>query len=436
MVKEIKKKGEWEDRDSDIRRQKKKTWEALKRWSKTREESDREALREEKRRLKEIRKSKKEEEMTRKKQRLESSKTMTEFWEAIKEFRARRKRKGEGIRKKEWLEHFKKLLDGIGERGEEEKKEEEEREEGKEGEEGVEELDKEITIEEVQRALGKMRNGKAEGEDGIVAEFLKNLSSFWLDEVRTVLNEILGGEDIIQGWKTARIYPIHKGGEEEEVRNYRGVALLDSGYKLFAMILENRLRNCLEKNEKLKESQAGFRKGRGTREHIFVLNSLINNSLKREKGRLYACFVDFKTAFDSIDREKMMEKLEKMGTEKFRVKKGVRQGCPLSVLLFLIYLEDLEERWTRKNEGGVVIGKDKIYCLKFADDVVVLADSAAGLRDMIKDLERFSDGSGLEVNEKKAKVMIFRKGGREGKEKWKYKNRELEVVKEYKYLGF
>lgn len=67
---------------------------------------------------------------------------------------------------------------------------------------------------------------------------------------------------------------------------------------------------------------------------------------------------------------------------------------------------------------------------------MVLADSAAGLRDMIKDLERFSDGSGLEVNEKKTKVMIFRKGGREGKKKWKYKNRELKVVKEYKYLGF
>lgn len=151
--------------------------------------------------------------------------------------------------------------------------------------------------------------------------------------------------------------------------------MLDSGYKLFATILEKRLRWWLEKNRKIGEGQAGFRKGRGTRDHIFVLNSLINNSIKREKGKLYACFVDFKTAFDAVDRRIMVKKLRKIGvkgrllkavekiykrteneiitgesvTSKFRIIiKGVKQGCPLSVLLFLIYIEDLEERWRKK----------------------------------------------------------------------------------------
>lgn len=64
-----------------------------------------------------------------------------------------------------------------------------------------------------------------------------------------------------------------------------------------------------------------------------------------------------------------------------------------------------------KNVGGVVIGKIKIYFLKFADDVIVVADSAAGIREMIRDLEKFSEESGLKINEQKTKVMVFKKGG-------------------------
>lgn len=74
-------------------------------------------------------------------------------------------------------------------------------------------------------------------------------------------------------------------------------------------------------------------------------------------------------------------------------------------------MEGLEEKWRRKNMGGVVIGKCKIYCMKFAHDVIIIADSAEGLREMLKDLEKFSEESGLEVIESKTKVMVFRRGG-------------------------
>lgn len=67
--------------------------------------------------------------------------------------------------------------------------------------------------------------------------------------------------------------------------------------------------------------------------------------------------------------------------------KGVRQGCPLSVLLFISYLEDLEEGWKRKNIERVVIGNKEIFCLKFADDIAMVTDSTAGLREMLKELE-------------------------------------------------
>lgn len=83
-------------------------------WTRTRNESDREELKSERKRFCEIRKEKKKEEKERKRKKLENSKNISEFWEAIKDFRTRRGRKGDGIGKGEWLKHFKTLL-GVGE---------------------------------------------------------------------------------------------------------------------------------------------------------------------------------------------------------------------------------------------------------------------------------------------------------------------------------
>lgn len=150
---------------------------------------------------------------------------------------------------------------------------------------------------------------------------------------------------------------------------------------------------------------------------------------------MFVGFVDFKTVFDSVDREVLIEKLKKRGingrflnmikeiyknteneiiteegiSEKFKTKRGVRQGCPLSPTLFNIYIEDLEDQWAKNKTGGTVIGKTKIYCLKFADDVAIIADTKEGLQEMLNGLEKFSDRNGMEVNTQKTKIMVFQK---------------------------
>lgn len=117
MVKEIG--GSWGEgeRDVDIKEQKRRVWAALRKWVKTRREEDREELKRERKRLKEVRRIKKEEEREEKRSRLESSRTMSDFWKAIREFKGRRKRKGDSIGKKKWEEHFKGLLGGEEEGG-------------------------------------------------------------------------------------------------------------------------------------------------------------------------------------------------------------------------------------------------------------------------------------------------------------------------------
>ena len=89
-------------------------------------------------------------------------------------------------------------------------------------------------------------------------------------------------EKIIEDWRTARIFPIHKGGDKSILKNYRGVFLLDLGYKVLTTIMNNRLRDWLEANKCWKESQAGFRQGRSTRDHIFTLKSIVGDKLKRK----------------------------------------------------------------------------------------------------------------------------------------------------------
>ena len=191
-------------------------------------------------------------------------------------------------------------------------------------------------------------------------EFIKAIPTERIEEMTEIVNRIWDRGELIKGWEIARIYPIYKAGDEETPSNYRGISLLDTGYKILTSIIGGRLNRWIETNKIIRESQAGFRMERGTRDHIFVFNSLINNRLKKVGKKLYVAFVDFKTAFDKVDRKMMLNKLWEKGirgkmhrtlrgiynrtinevitgdgiTKSFETGNGVRQGCPSSPIIF------------------------------------------------------------------------------------------------------
>ncbi|XP_043477868.1 uncharacterized protein LOC122508520 [Leptopilina heterotoma] len=403
-----------------------------------------------------------------KQKQVQESKNLSEWWRAMSWFRKKRKCIENNISGREWQAHFENLLneqpEGIEEM-EREGKREEPREDGMAEE--SEALNKPLEFEEVQKAMGKLKAGKAAGEDGITTEFLTNLSDNGKEELYNLIKEIWEKGEIVQDWRMAIIFPIYKSGDENQVGNYRGISLLDIGYKILATIMASRLGAWLEEQNKLTEAQGGFRSKRGAAEHIFVLNTLIGNRLRRKGGKLYTCFVDFKKAFDRVNRKKLWKKMEDMGikgkflevtkeiyrttwngilidgevTGKFETNNGVRQGCPLSPILFNIFINDLEETLTEKKEGGTAVGSGsnhgvKIFVLIYADDVVLLAEDGQELERMLKTLERWSDENQLEVNTDKTKILVFSNGGRRSKKEWKYKEVQLEIVQKFKYLGF
>lgn len=110
------------------------------------------------------------------------------------------------------------------------------------------------------------------------------------------------------------VTPIYKKGEQERTGNYRGISLLCTAYKVYAEVLRRRLEEEMEEIGILQESQAGFRRGRGTLDNIFVLNHIIQRDrMAKESKKIYALFVDLRAAFDNVDRGKLWDILKEDG---------------------------------------------------------------------------------------------------------------------------
>ncbi|XP_033360692.1 uncharacterized protein LOC117239310 [Bombus vosnesenskii] len=214
-------------------------------------------------------------------EKIKKIKTEQKAWKYINKYRRRRESIDEEISEEGWKNHFMESLEGT------EHKEGRKTEKQRAEEKIMEERQDNIEKEEVIYQLRNLKEKKGMGEDG------------------------LENEGIPEDWKKGVICPIYKKGDKRVAKSYRGVTLMDTAYKIYAEILDERLKAEIE--TKLEESQFGFKKGRGVTDAVFVINHIIDKQLNREKETLYACFVDLKAAFDWLNREKLEEKMRKMG---------------------------------------------------------------------------------------------------------------------------
>lgn len=328
-----------------------------------------------------------------------------------------------------------------------------------------EQLDGQITRDEVQKAIQKLSSGKACGVDEILSEMLKCGGEPVVNFLVVLFNHIFYSGQYPEVWTKGIIVPIHKKGDPDCADNYRGISLLSLLGKCYTSILNMRLYSWLEENDKISEAQAGFRRGYSTVDHVFTLYAATQKYLLKKGSKMYVAFIDLRKAFDTVKRETLISTLCRAGvsskfvqairamyksvlacvrvngelTEAFECPQGLRQGCMFSPTAFTVIINELANRVAEQGKHGVqfVPGLVELFILLFADDLALLSSTPTGLQTQLDIVQQMCIELGLTINTDKSKVMVFRHGGFLARnEKWSVDGHELEVVNKYVYLGF
>jgi hypothetical protein len=229
--------------------------------------------------------------------------------------------------------------------------------------------------------------------------------------------------------------------------------------KLFCSILNARLVKFLPTNEGTNKYQIAFSEDCRTSDHILTLKTL-TDKYQQNNQCLYACFVDFKKAFDSVWRDALFFKMLKHGiggcfgkiirtmysqsfvqvklqeglTNPISDNVGVKQGCVLSPTLFKIFINDFPDIFDQTCDP-VHLYNDKLNCLMFADDIVILSETRDGLQNSLDKLSTYCRDWSLTVNTDKTKIVVFNKKGKLLQQNLSLGGSSLESVISYTYLG-
>src|SRR5574340_1139466 len=194
-------------------------------------------------------------------------------------------------------------------------------------------------------------------------------------------------------------------------------------------ILQARLQQYV--NHELPDVQAGFRKGRGTRDQIANILWVIEKAREFQKNICF-CFIDYAKAFECMDHNKPWKILKEMGipdhltchlrnlyagqeatvrtghgtTDWFQIGKRVRQGCILSPCLLNLYAEYImRNAGLEEAQAGINMAGRNINHRRYTDDIILMAESEEELKSLLMKVKVESEKVGLKLNIQKTKIM-------------------------------
>ena len=175
-----------------------------------------------------------------------------------------------------------------------------------------EELNAQITHDDIKKAIKELKPGKSAGEDLLLNEFYIHGKEFLLPYLHKLFNYVFDQGIFPDTWSEGILVPLFKSGSRKVPGNYRGITLLSTLGKLFTRILNSRFNDWAESYSIYVEAQYGFRSGRGTVDCMFILHNAITSYINKG-GALYAFFVDFSKAFDRVVYDNLWLKMLRLG---------------------------------------------------------------------------------------------------------------------------
>ena len=325
----------------------------------------------------------------------------------------------------------------------------------------------------IQQNISKMNTQSSPGFDPFSASFIKHAEKMVQDErgkrhIENVLLPFLTDLFLLfltdgvtpRLWNKAKITPLHKKGSITTPKNYRLLAINGCIYRLFANVVKDLLTEWALAEHQIPDSQFGFCPTRNTMQPLFVLRHILATA-KKEKKKVYAAFLDLLAAYDSIPRERLWEHLQRIRTpqylrdiiqsmyrgclyllidgdkisEEVAPNRGLKQGCPLSPLLYSLYTNDMDRFLDVQKGAATALDPVKVPHCDYADDTALISNTAENLQFQLDRFNAYTRFKGLQLNTDKTKVMIFFSKDTSATPTFQYNGTPLELVTEFKYLG-
>jgi exonuclease III len=291
-------------------------------------------------------------------------------------------------------------------------------------------LESPITEKEIFKAINELPLDKSPGIDGLTTNFYKKFWTLIKDDFMNMVNDVYLKKVMTSDQRSGLISLLPKQDKDiNYIKNWRPITILNTDYKILTKIMANRLKKILPTI--INPDQTGFVLNRQIGENIRIVYDVMNYCNSNNIEGVMA-FLDFEKAFDSISWEYLIHVLKSFGfcdyfinwvkifytqtnssvmnngyiSSRFDLKRGIRQGCPISAYLFILCVELLAIEIRKSNlVEGLEINNVEYKILQFADDTVLLLKNYESLRNVLPILTNFYKISGLKLNVQKTVLM-------------------------------
>lgn len=295
--------------------------------------------------------------------------------------------------------------------------------------------DKAINNEEIRSALFKMKKQKTPGPDGLTVEFFIKFWNGLQDILFKLFQTVYEEKCMSRTMRHGHITLIYKKGDKRQLKNYRPISLLNVDYKILARVMSNRLKYVIPKI--VSSSQSSCIVGKDISDTIASIRDIIY-MVEKDNSEGYILKIDQEKAFDRVSHDYLFKLLEKFGfghnflrwirifynqiysavkcnghiSKYFQISNSVRQGCPLSALLFVLTAEPLALHIkSNSNIRGIDIPNTDANSLIYqhADDTTLTLSDRNSINAVFREFDKYSTASGSKVNKAKSEILCLGK---------------------------